>query len=303
MADTSPLDAPGTSVGRPAVSLPPGIDTTPKVPEPPARHIDRAARAIPGILADVPSQYDGAIELVAAQLVKRLQDAGHTSVAAHWAIHQAVLAGRLRAGLVETAAPMVLPLWSSGGGHAPHRQGVRRATKAIPKGKPAPFDCFKVAATPALWDWWRVVESPDPVVEKPAAEGSGQREEPASVVPRVSRSVTRAKKSTERGEARLKLIAALTKHHRYAEDGTLNQEPINNNALAHAAGVSRSTASAFFEKQFEGHAKYRAICRKVHELTASLKLLNNEFAPHHLYGGAPIERGPRSTRTEDDDTD
>lgn len=303
MADSSPLDDPGTSVDRPAVPLSPGIDTTPKVPEPPARHIDGAARAIPGILADVPPQRDEAVELVAAQLVKRLQDAGHTSAAAHWAIHQAVLAGRLRAGLVETAAPMVLPLWSRGGGDAPHRQGVRRGTKAIPKGKPAPFDCFKVTATPALWEWWRSTETTGPVGATPAAVGSDKQVESAPLAPRVTRPVTGAKKSSERGEARLKLIAALTKHHRYADGGSLNQEPINNNALAEAAKVARSTASVFFEKQFEGHAKYRALCRNARALTAALKLLNNEFAPHHLYGGAPIERGPRSARSEGDDTE
>src|SRR5262249_8094099 len=61
------------------------------------------------------------------------------------------------------------------------------------------------------------------------------------------------KRSTERGEGRAKLIAALTKHHQYAEGGCLNLEPIGNNELAKAAGVSPSTASAFFNDKFQGH--------------------------------------------------
>ncbi len=96
-----------------------------------------------------------------------------------------------------------------------------------------------------------------------------------------------AKRSTERGEGRVKLIAALTKHHQYADGGCLNPEPIGNNELANAAGVSPSTASAFFEKEFQGHTKYRALCRDVSKLAAALKLLNGEFAPHTLYGSQP----------------
>jgi hypothetical protein len=92
------------------------------------------------------------------------------------------------------------------------------------------------------------------------------------------------KRSTERGEGRAKLIAALTKHHRYADGGCLNQEPVGNNELARAVGVSTSTASDFFRDEFEGHAKYKALCRDSGRLVAALKLLNNEFAPHNLYG-------------------
>ena len=70
----------------------------------------------------------------------------------------------------------------------------------------------------------------------------------------------RAKRSTERGEGRAKLIAALTKHHKYADGSCLNLDPIGNNELARLAGVSESTASAFFNKEFDGHTKYRAVC-------------------------------------------
>jgi hypothetical protein len=91
------------------------------------------------------------------------------------------------------------------------------------------------------------------------------------------------KRSTEPGEGRAKLIAALTEHHRYADGGSLNTDPVGNNALAKAAGVSPSTASAFFTDQFKGHAQYRALCRDAGRLAAALKLLNGEFSPHLLY--------------------
>jgi hypothetical protein len=83
------------------------------------------------------------------------------------------------------------------------------------------------------------------------------------------------KRSTERGEGRAKLIAALTKHHQYADGGCPNLEPIGNNELAKAAGVSPSTASTFFNNEFEGHTKYKALCRDSGLLVTALKLLNN----------------------------
>src|SRR5690606_18164757 len=86
----------------------------------------------------------------------------------------------------------------------------------------------------------------------------------------------KAKQSTARGEGRAKLIAALTKHHRYADESCLNQEPIGNNALARLAGVATSTASAFFQREFGGRRKYRLLCRDVRGLSTALKLLNQE---------------------------
>jgi hypothetical protein len=94
------------------------------------------------------------------------------------------------------------------------------------------------------------------------------------------------KRSTERGEARTKLIPALTKHHEYANGGCLNLEPIGNNGLAKMVGVSPSTASAFFNDKFGGHTKYRILCRDASTLTTALKLLNNEFTPDILLGAA-----------------
>jgi hypothetical protein len=104
------------------------------------------------------------------------------------------------------------------------------------------------------------------------------------------------KRSTERGEGRAKVIAALTKHHQYADGSCLNLEPIGNNELAKAAGVSPSTASTFFNNEFEGHTKYKALCRNSGRLVAALKLLNNEFSPHDLYGRRPAGEDDRDDR-------
>jgi hypothetical protein len=101
-----------------------------------------------------------------------------------------------------------------------------------------------------------------------------------------------------RGEARAKLIAALTEHHQYAKDSYLNQEPIGNNELAKKADVSKHAASKFFKKVFKGHAKYRACCiNNTSSLIAVLKWLNDEFTPHIL-----LERElPGQAHREDDE--
>jgi hypothetical protein len=104
----------------------------------------------------------------------------------------------------------------------------------------------------------------------------------------------KAKRSTERGEGRAKLIAALTKHHKYADGGCLNLVPVGNNELARMAKVDQATASAFFKKEFKGHDKYRATCADAARLAAALKLLNGEYAPHHLYGAKPPEEDERN---------
>ncbi len=114
----------------------------------------------------------------------------------------------------------------------------------------------------------------------PAASTTRQPTVPAPISPK-------SKRSTERGEARTKLIAALTKHHKYADDGCLNLEPIGNNKLARNADVDQATASAFFKSEFMGHAKYRATCQDAKLLVTALKMLNGDYSPHLLYGGTP----------------
>jgi hypothetical protein len=90
------------------------------------------------------------------------------------------------------------------------------------------------------------------------------------------------KRSTNRGEGREKLIAALTKHHDYATGSCLNLEPIGNNELADEVKVSGSTASAFFKEQFGGHDKYVVTCRDSGRLADALKALRGEFTPKEL---------------------
>jgi hypothetical protein len=110
----------------------------------------------------------------------------------------------------------------------------------------------------------------------------------------IAKAATRkSKRSTERGEGRAKLIASLTKHHRYADGDIVNSEPIGNNELARLAKVSESTASAFFTKEFGGHTKYQAVCLDEMRLVTSLKLLNQEFSPWLLFGKRPPDEGDR----------
>lgn len=104
-------------------------------------------------------------------------------------------------------------------------------------------------------------------------------ESPAS----AAKTRKKGKRSTERGEGRAKLIGALTKYHKYADDGCLNLEPVGNNELARLAKVAKRTASAFFDKEFGGHLKYRSLCQDPALLAAALKALNGEFRPRDFY--------------------
>lgn len=97
----------------------------------------------------------------------------------------------------------------------------------------------------------------------------------------------KSKRSTVKNEARDKLVSALTDHHKYANGGCLNLEPIGNNELARKADVSQGSASQFFKKQFGGHPKYKRLCQDPKKLVAALKLLNQEYSPMLLYGADP----------------
>jgi hypothetical protein len=99
------------------------------------------------------------------------------------------------------------------------------------------------------------------------------------------------KRSTVGGEARAKLIAALTKHHNYADGSCLNSEPIGVRKLAELAEVSASSASEFLKKEFAGYQKYCQRCRDTRRLSFDLKVLNGEFSPHQLYGSSPEDQG------------
>jgi hypothetical protein len=121
-------------------------------------------------------------------------------------------------------------------------------------------------------------------------QGQQQANEEATPSQQVS------KRSTEPGEGQAKLIAALTQHHHYADDGCLNLEPVGVNELARLASVSQSTASTFFNASFSGgkkggHAKYKAICRDAGRLAISIRALRGEISPHYLFGRSPPDEG------------
>ena len=96
------------------------------------------------------------------------------------------------------------------------------------------------------------------------------------------------KRNTKWSGAELKVIAALSKHHKYSDGSCLNQEPIALRHLASMAGVSPSAASKFLRVQFGSYAAYRDACRLSSNLAASLRLLNQEFRPWHLLGNRDV---------------
>lgn len=92
-----------------------------------------------------------------------------------------------------------------------------------------------------------------------------------------------SKRSTIRNEGQSKLIAALTMHHEYSDNGCQNRAPVGNNELARLAKVAPSTASAFFKVHFQGHQRYMVMChRNIGKLVTTIKILRNEFRPKDL---------------------
>lgn len=125
-----------------------------------------------------------------------------------------------------------------------------------------------------------------------AGVGGGETASAVNATPAPTRGPNKPRRSTARGEARAKIISALTKHHQYAEGDALNTAPISVRGLAREAGVEPSTVSAFFADKFNGHDQYQALCRRDRAgLVAALKLLNDEFSPHELYGRRPPGEG------------
>lgn len=109
--------------------------------------------------------------------------------------------------------------------------------------------------------------------------------------------VVAPKRSTAKNEARLKIVAALLKHHEYDDGSCLNLEPIGNNALARLADVGRGTVSDFISDKFGSRDLYRAKCRDAGSLAISLKMLNNDLSPVDLYGRTP----PGEFQRDDDE--
>lgn len=101
----------------------------------------------------------------------------------------------------------------------------------------------------------------------------------------------RTKRSTESGEARAKIVAALTAHHKYGNGSCGNFGPIGVNELARLAEVSSGSVSQFFQKHFaepdakagEGLTRYKAACRERAKLCDALELLNGDKPPWALW--------------------
>jgi hypothetical protein len=147
-----------------------------------------------------------------------------------------------------------------------------------------PYRWEAVWALPQLAEWWNARSAAPPASPAPPRL-TGTPPDPGPPA-------TKARRSTAKGEARNKIVAALTKHHQYTDGSCLNTEPIRVKKLARQADVSPSTVTAFFQEKFQGHEEYRALCyRDVAKLAAALKLLNGEFSPHHLYGRNPPGEG------------
>lgn len=105
--------------------------------------------------------------------------------------------------------------------------------------------------------------------------------------PVASKTQTRGKRRKGRQQwtdAELKIIAFITQHHNYASDCPLNMTPIGVRELARQLGVSESTVSGFFKKQFGCYEAYERMCKSGNQqvLLASLKVLNGEFTPRIL---------------------
>lgn len=111
---------------------------------------------------------------------------------------------------------------------------------------------------------------------------------------------TKSKKSTAKGEARLKLIGALTTHHEYSNGSCGKYQSIGINGLARLADVAPSTACEFFKTQFQGHKAYQRVCEVKSTLISALKLLNQEFTPGILVQGTAMEFAPKPLDADGD---
>lgn len=110
----------------------------------------------------------------------------------------------------------------------------------------------------------------------------------------------RPKRSTQQGEARAKIIAALNKHHQYETGSVLNSAPVGVNELGRLAGVSSSTVSHFLHVEFcrgredaKPHQMYKRACLTDGVLAQSLRLLNGDVRPSALLNHDPADRRTR----------
>ena len=135
-----------------------------------------------------------------------------------------------------------------------------------------PLD-YDMKAYPAAVDiWFEEYRELKPYGDEP------YRAEPMLTKPATV--ITKPKRINGQSTHRITLIAALEKHHQYANGSCLNTEPIGNNALGKLAGTSGAAASNFFNDKFGGHAKYKILCYgQPASLVAKLRELNDERTP------------------------
>jgi hypothetical protein len=126
--------------------------------------------------------------------------------------------------------------------------------------------------------------SPDASVPTLAQQGA------AAAAPPVQ-SAKGQKRSTARGDARIKLIAALTAYHQYDDGGCQNFDPVGSNKLAKMAAVSNDSASQFFKGEFGSHTGYQTACRDKYRLLRKLEELNEGSSARRTFGRTPPGEG------------
>jgi hypothetical protein len=158
------------------------------------------------------------------------------------------------------------------------------------------------ASASGLWDVLRIGATQLPDMAGPLAIlREIVRDLRAGAEGKPGQGAKKPKRSTERGEAQTKIIAALTEHHQYDNGSCGNLTPIGVREMERDYEVGRDAASNFFKKQCENHAKYATTCRRnPAKIVTWLKLLNDDYSPHPLFGSTPPERRERGEGSGDE---
>lgn len=124
-----------------------------------------------------------------------------------------------------------------------------------------------------------------PIVSREASPtADNNRREPATLAAPTTRPARpKRKRNVAQGDARDKIIAGLSEHHKYSDGGALNTEPIGVRELRELLedGVSSGSISRFFKKEFRSHSAYKAMCVRG-EIAFKLKCLMGEVNPQEI---------------------